>query len=90
MPFGVLEGALRLASWSPEALTRATSPSDPLTTAARAEAAGGAFAVEAGTRIPAAAATAASGARTRTFTPRVCQTVPSRGRASASFGRHER
>ena len=74
MPFGVFVGALRLVPSSPFALTRATVPSVPLTTAARAPADAGARAVAADATAP-ATATAASAMHTCTRTSRVCQTA---------------
>jgi hypothetical protein len=65
---GVCEGALRLASWSPDARTWATVPSEPLTTAARARAAGEDWAPDADARIAAIAAAAASAPGTRNLT----------------------
>jgi ABC-2 type transport system ATP-binding protein len=85
MPSGVFVGALRLLASSPFALTRATLPSVPLTTAARAPADAGARAVAAETAVPAAAATASAmtaTARTR----RVCQTVPRPRPGSCTVG----
>src|SRR4051794_2872844 len=86
MPFGVCEGTLELAASSPEALTGATRPSEPLTTAAEAVA----DAVErarAEDTSAAARATATRATKVRTSTRRVCQTVPSARRGSDTVRR---
>src|SRR5262245_7337807 len=72
MPFGVCDGALRLASWSPDARTWATVPSVPLTTAARARAVAPDWAPDVDARIASIAAAAASAPGTRNLTLRVC------------------
>jgi hypothetical protein len=66
---GVCDGALRLASWSPDARTWATVPSVPVTTAARADAAGEDCAPDVDARIAAIAAAAANAPAARNLTP---------------------
>ena len=79
-PFGVLDGALRLAASSPFAFSAATVPSVPVTTAARARAEAADCADAAATSGTTASTTSAE--RTRRRTRRVCQ---GHGRVSAAW-----